>query len=123
MSHNEEYEKKHTNSSFFGWVLRLILVIIVLGITSFFTPGFSINGLWSFFIAAVIITGLDYLVEALMGIDASPMGRGFKGFIIAAVILYLTQFLVPQMSVSILGSLLAAIVIGIIDAIFPGRVM
>ena len=58
-----------------------------------------------------------------MGVDASPMGKGIKGFIVAAIIIYLTQFLVPNMSVSIIGALLAAVVIGIIDAIIPGRVM
>ena len=55
-----------------------------------------------------------------MGVDASPFG---KGFVIAAVILYLRQFLIPNMSVSIIGALLAAIVIGILDAVLPGRVM
>jgi len=49
--------------------------------------------------------------------------KKFKRFVIAAVILYLTQFLIPNMSVSIIGALLAAIVIGILDAVLPGRVM
>jgi uncharacterized membrane protein YvlD (DUF360 family) len=119
-----EHEEEHVHhSSFFSWIGRLILVAVILGITSFLTPGFSINGLWSFLLAAVVITVLDYLVESFMGIDASPFGRGIKGFVIAAVILYLTQFLIPNMSVSIIGALLAAIVIGILDAVLPGRVM
>ena len=101
----------------------MVLFAIVLGITSFFTPGFSIKGLWSFILAAIIITVIDYFVESFMGVDASPMGKGVKGFIIAAIIIYLTQFLVPNMRVSIIGALLAAVVIGIIDAIIPGRVM
>lgn len=58
-----------------------------------------------------------------MSVDESPFGRGIKGFVIATVILYLTQFLIPNMSVSIIGALLAAIVIGILDAVLPGRVM
>ena len=111
------------NNSFLGWVVRMVLFAIVLGITSFFTPGFSIKGLWSFILAAIIITVIDYFVESFMGVDASPMGKGVKGFIIAAIIIYLTQFLVPNMRVSIIGALLAAVVIGIIDAIIPGRVM
>ena len=97
--------------------------MVILGITSFLTPGFSINGLWSFLLAAVVITVLDYLVESFMGVDASSFGRGIKGFVIAAVILYLTQFLIPNMSVSIIGAILAAIVIGILDAVMPGRAM
>lgn len=120
---NDIDERKDSGSSFGKWLLRLLLVVVVLGITSFFTPGFTIYGLWSFLLAAIVITALDYLVESFMGVDASPFGRGVKGFLIAAVILYLAQFLVPYMRVSIIGSLLAALVIGILDAIFPGRVM
>ncbi|WP_105176870.1 phage holin family protein [Clostridium cagae] len=121
---DKEYEEKSLNGNrFWGWIGRLIAVAIILGITSFFTPGFTIKGLWSFLIAAVVITVLDYIVEKFMGIDASPMGKGAKGFFIAAVIIYLAQFFVPNMNVSIIGALLAAIVIGILDAILPGRVM
>ncbi|EEH98798.1 phage holin family protein [Clostridium tertium] len=114
---------ENKNGSILGWIGRLILVAVILGITSFFTPGFSINGLWSYLLAAVVITVLDYLVETFMGVDASPFGKGVKGFVIAAVILYLAQFLVPNMRVSIFGALIAALVIGVLDAIFPSRVM
>ena len=114
---------ENKNGSILGWIGRLILVAVILGITSFLTPGFSINGLWSYLLAAVVITVLDYLVETFMGVDASPFGKGVKGFVIAAVILYLAQFLVPNMRVSIFGALIAALVIGVLDAIFPSRVM
>jgi len=125
MVHNKEHSTKEqfNGKSIFGWLGRLVLTAVILGITSFFTPGFSINGLWSFLLAALVISVLDYLVESFMGVDASPFGKGIKGFVIAAVILYLTQFLVPNMSVSIWGALLAALAIGIIDAIMPGRAM
>lgn len=124
MSDNNQTQKEGSGSnSILRWIGRLILVAIILGITSFFTPGFSINGLWSYLIAAVVITALDYLVESFMGVDASPFGKGIKGFIIAAIIIYVAQFLVPTMRVSILGAILAALVIGVLDAIFPTRVM
>ncbi|MDF2504896.1 MULTISPECIES: phage holin family protein [Clostridium] len=116
-------EQHSGGSSLLHWVGRLILVAIILVITSYLTPGFTINGLWSFLLAAVIIIAVDYLVESFMGVDASPFGRGIKGFIISAIIIYLTQFLVPNMHASIIGALLAALVIGIIDAIIPGRAM
>lgn len=123
MEYKEHKEKSLNGSGFLGWIGKLIAVAIILGITSFFTPGFTIKGLWSFLIAAVVITVLDYIVEKFMGIDPSPMGKGAKGFFIAAVIIYLAQFFVPNMNVSIIGALLAAIVIGILDAILPGRIM
>jgi len=125
MVHNKEHSTSENSGgkSIFGWLGRLVLTAVILGIVSFLTPGFSINGLWSFLLAALVISVLDYLVESFMGVDASPFGRGIKGFVIAAVILYLTQFLVPNMSVSIFGALLAALAIGIVDAVMPGRAM
>lgn len=124
MSHNEKIEKGNfNNNSLLRWGGRLVIVAIILCLTSFFTPGFSIRGMWSYLIAALVISALDYLVESLMGIDASPVGKGAKGFLIAAVIIYLAQFLVPNMRVSIIGALLAALVIGVLDVIFPVRVM
>lgn len=115
---NESYRKQNSDGSILKWIGRFVLVAIVLVITSFVTPGFSIHGLWSFLLAAVVISVLDYLVELFMGVDASPFGKGIKGFIIAAIIIYLTQFLVPNM-----GALLAAVVIGIIDAVIPNKIM
>ena len=122
MEHDNN-EKRGNNNSLLRWIGRFILVAVILMITSFVTPGFSINGIWSFLIAAVVISGLDYLVELLMGVYASPFGKGVKGFIIAAIIIYLAQFLVPNMGVTIIGAILAAIVIGILDAVFPARAM
>ena len=125
MVHNDEHSTSENSNgkSIWGWLGRSVLTAVILGITSFFTPGFSINGLWSYLLAAIVISVLDYLVESFMGVDASPFGKGIKGFVIAAVILYLAQFLVPDMSVSIWGALLAALVIGIVDAVMPGRAM
>ena len=105
------------------WIGKMIITVIILAIVSFLTPGFSIRGLISFIIAAIVISVLDYLAEKLLKVDASPFGKGFKGFIIAAVIIYLTQFFVPNMEVSILGAIIGAVLIGILDAVFPSKVM
>ncbi|MCI1945109.1 phage holin family protein [Clostridium luticellarii] len=123
MADNTKREPESSKSTIGSYILRFILTLIVLAVASFLTPGFSIVGLWSYMAAAVIISIIDYLVEKFMGVDASPFGKGIKGFVIAAIILYITQFLVPNMRVSVLGAVLAAIVIGILDAVIPGRVM
>jgi uncharacterized membrane protein YvlD (DUF360 family) len=121
---NEPAEEDRSGMTvFFRWLGRLVVMAVILAIVSFFTPGFSINGLWSFVIAAVVISLLDFLVEAVMKVDASPFGKGIKGFLLAAVILYVAQFLVPGMSVSIIGALIGALAIGVLDAVFPSRVM
>jgi len=123
MEYEHDRKREDDNNSILRWIGRCILVAIILAITSFVTPGFTIAGMWSYIVAAIVITGLDYLVELLMGVDASPFGKGISGFIIAALIIYLAQFIVPNMNVTILGAILAAIVIGILDVVFPTRAM
>ena len=119
----ERKERDDRRGGILGYLGRLVVTAIVLAITSFLTPGFSIVGLWPILIAAVVISLIDYGVEKLMGVDASPFGKGFKGFVITAIILYIAQFLVPSMSVTIMGAIIAAVVIGILDALIPGRAM
>lgn len=120
MANRDETESR---SSIMGYLWRLVLTVIILAITSYLTPGFSIVGLWPMIIAAIVISIIDFGVEKLMKVDASPFGRGLKGFVIAAIILYITQFIVPSMHVTIIGAILASIVIGILDAFLPGRAM
>lgn len=102
-------------------LLRVVITSIVLAVAAFFTPGFTIDGLWSVIMAAVVIGVIDYLIQRFTGIDASPFGRGFAGFILTAVILYITQFVVRGFNISFWGAIIGALVIGIIDAIMPGR--
>lgn len=120
---DDEKRRENSGAGIGSMIVRLIVTAIILAIASFLTPGFSIIGLWSYIIAAVVITLIDWGVERAMGVDASPFGKGIKGFLIAAVIIYLTQFIVPNMSVSMIGALLAALAIGILDAVIPGRAM
>ena len=116
-------EKGSGAKTFLRWLGKMVVVAIVLVVVSLLTPGFSIRGLWSFLIAAVVISVLDFLAEKLMGTDVSPFGKGLAGFLISAVIIYVTQFFVPNMSVSIIGAVIGALVIGILDAVIPSNIM
>ncbi len=102
-------------------LLRVLITSIVVAIAAFFTPGFSIDGMWSLLLAAVVIGVLDYLIQKFTGVNASSFGRGLSGFLVAAIILYVTKFIVPGFNISIWGAIIGAIVIGIVDAIMPGR--
>lgn len=104
-------------------LLRVLITSIVIAIAAFLTPGFTVSGLGSLLLAAVVIGVLDYLVQKFTGVDASPFGRGIAGFLVAAIILYVTKFIVPGFNISIWGAIIGAIVIGIVDAIMPGRAM
>ncbi|MBO8159924.1 phage holin family protein [Thermosyntropha sp.] len=103
-----------------GAVVRFIVSALVLMLVSFLIPGISVNGFVGALIAALVIAGLGYVVEMILGEKISPRARGIVGFITAAVVIYLAQFIIPNfLSVSLLGSLISAFVIGIIDAFVP----
>lgn len=104
-------------------LIRILVTAIVVGIAAFLTPGFSINSLWSLVLASVVIALLDYLIQKFAGVNASPFGRGLTGFIVAAIILYATKFIVPGFNISVWGAIIGALVIGIVDIIMPGRAM
>ena len=114
---------KAGTSGIVHFILRLVVGAVVLAITAALTPGFSISGIWSLLLASVVLAALDYLSFRILGIDASPFGRGLTGFIMAAIVIYLTQFLVAGFAVSLWGALLGALVYGIVDAIIPGKTM
>ena len=100
---------------------RMIAAAVVLAITAFSTPGFTISNIWSWVIAAIVLTILDYLIVKLTNLHASPFGKGFVGFILSAVILYVTQFFVAGYSISWLSAIIGALIYGIIDYIMPGE--
>ncbi len=125
---NNDKDRNRTDNRTKDWdiseiLIRILVTAIVVGIAAFLTPGFSINNLWSLLLAAVVIALLDYLVQKFAGVNASPFGRGISGFIVAAIILYATKFIVPGFNISVWGAIIGALVIGVVDVIIPGRAM
>jgi putative membrane protein len=106
-------------SSILGMLVRLVINAIVLMVISFFVPGFFVNSFWVAILAAIVISILDYGVQAIFKIDASPLGRGISGFIIAALIIYLTAFIVPGFAVTFWGTIIGSLLIGIVDLVLP----
>lgn len=49
----------------------------------------------------------------------TPFGRGIVGFLCSALVIWLAQFVVGHVEVTVIGALLAALVIGIIDLFIP----
>nr|NNM89862.1 phage holin family protein [Bacilli bacterium] len=45
--------------------------------------------------------------------------RGLVGFLVGALVIFLTQMIVPGMRVTVIGALLASLVIGIVDLFVP----
>ena len=100
---------------------RLIAAAVVLAITAFFTPGFTISSFWTLAIAAVVLTVIDYLVIKFTGLHASPFGKGFVRFALAAIILYVTQFFVAGYTISWMAAIIGALIYGVVDYFIPGN--
>ena len=116
-------DEDRRNKSWIGIIIRFVIAAVVLMITAWLTPGFSRMGFGTALIAALVIAALNWIIQRVFKIDASPFGKGIVGFIVSAVIVYLTQFLVPGMSISIWGAIIASLIIGIIEAIIPTNVI
>lgn len=119
----EETRRGGTGIDITGIIVRLIVAAVVLGITAFLTPGFDIDGIWALVIGAAILAIMDYLITRITGLEASPFGKGVVGFILAAIIIYATQFFVAGYTVSLWGAIIGALVFGIVDAIIPGKAL
>ncbi len=114
-------ETKNSTGTAWQIIGRLIISAIVLGITAFFTPGFTINSIWTLAIAAIVLTVVDYLIVRFTGLNASPFGKGFVGFALAAIILYVTQFFVAGYSISWVAAIIGALIYGVVDYFIPGN--
>lgn len=104
---------------FLGHVVRFIVSAIVLLVVGWLVPQFSIGGFGSALMLAIVIALLGWAIEGIFGKRVTPFGRGIVGFVASAIVIWLAQFIVSGVSVSIIGALLAALVIGIIDLFIP----
>ena len=121
MSEAQGNQVKSSGSTAWQIVGRLVASAIVLAITAFFTPGFTINNFWTLAIAAVVLTVMDYLIIKFTGLHASPFGKGFVGFALAAIVLYVTQFFVAGYSISWMAAIIGALIYGVVDYFIPGN--
>ena len=117
MSDNDSNVRSNSNTgSTIGQIIgRLITAAIVLAITAFFTPGFEISNFWALALAAIVLT------VKFTGLHASPFGKGFVGFVLAVVVLYLTQYFVAGYSISWIAAIIGALVYGVVDYFLPGN--
>lgn len=114
-------QSKGNTSTIWQIIGRLVTAAIVLAITAFFTPGFQINNIWSLATAAIVLTVIDYLITKFTGLHASSFGKGFVGFVLSAIVLYVTQYFVAGYTVSWMAAIVGAIVYGVVDYFLPGE--
>ena len=121
MSEARGTNTKTGTSTVWQIVGRLVTAAIVLAVTAFFTPGFSINNFATLIIAAVALSIIDYLIVKFTGLHASPFGKGFVGFALAAITLYVIQFFVAGYTISWMAAIIGALIYGVVDYFLPGN--
>ena len=121
MSTNNSNTQDNTSAmGAFGQIIgRFIVAAIILGITAFFTPNFSISNIWALALAAIVLTVMDYIIVKITGLQAVAFGKGFIGFVLAAITLYATQFFVAGYSITWFAAIIGALIYGVIAYIMP----
>ncbi|MEF2243475.1 MULTISPECIES: phage holin family protein [unclassified Paenibacillus] len=105
--------------NFLGHVVRFVVAALVLMLVGMIVPQFSVGGFWSAFFLALVIAAFGWIIEGIFGKKVTPFGRGIVGFLTSALVIWLAQFIVGGVTVTWLGAILAALVIGIIDLFIP----
>ncbi len=120
-NNNIEARSSSRPNTFTQVILRFITSAIILAITAFFTPGFTINNIWALALAAVVLTVIDFLLVKFTGLHASAFGKGFVGFILAVAVLYVTQYFVAGYSISWIAAIIGALIYGVVDYFIPDQ--
>ena len=117
-----EAHNSNTGTGTFGQIIwRFVTSAVILAITAFFTPGFTISNMWALVLAAVVLTVADFLISRFTGLRASAFGKGFLGFVLAAVVLYVTQYFVAGYAISWMAAIIGALIYGVVDYFIPGN--
>ena len=120
-NNNIEARSSSRPNTFTQVILRFITSAVILAITAFFTPGFTINNIWALALAAVVLTVIDFLLVKFTGLHASTFGKGFVGFILAVAVLYVTQYFVAGYSISWIAAIIGALIYGVVDYFIPDQ--
>ena len=102
-----------------GHIVRFVVSALVLMFVSWLVPNFSVGGFWSALFLSLVIAVAAWIIEGIFGKRVTPFGRGIVGFLVSALVIWGAQFIVGGVSTTILGAILAALVIGIIDLFIP----
>ncbi|MGE5574229.1 MAG: phage holin family protein [Bacteroidota bacterium] len=105
----------------FGAATRFLACTVVVLILSYVMPGFAAAGFSGAIPAALVTATSGYLAENLFMHRPGPPGRALVGFIAGGSGVYLTQFLVPGMTVPLAGALLTGIAVGAVDLLVSVR--
>lgn len=100
-------------------IVRFVVSALVLLLVGYVVPGFSVIGFTSALLAALVISIVAWGIEAILGRNVSPRNRGLVSFLVAAAVIWSVQYVVPGVTVTVLGALIASVIIGLIDTVVP----
>ena len=100
---------------------RLITSILVLGVTAFFTPGFTVSSVWILALAVIVLSVVDFLVDNFSRLYYHPFVKFIIGFILSGIALFLVQYFVIGYMISLLSIFLGALVYGLVDYMLPSE--
>lgn len=100
-------------------IVRFVVSALVLLLVGYVVPGFSVIGFTSALMAALVISIVAWGIEAILGQNVSPRNRGLVSFLVAAAVIWSVQYVVPGVTVTVLGALIASVIIGLIDTVVP----
>lgn len=110
---------KSNGINFADLLVRLLVSMIVIGLTNLLVPGMSNKGgFWNLALIAIVIAILQQLFVKIF--NTSGAATGATGFLVTAIILYLAGKIVSGYHVNLIGALIGGLVYGLISSFVPG---
>lgn len=107
------------NDNIFGLLKRLVLSMLVIGITNVIVPGMSNRGgLLNLALIAVVVAVLQHFISNLFG--NTKTSNSSSGFLVMAISLFLAGKFLNNYDVSLFGAIIGGLVFGFVDSIIPG---
>ena len=94
---------------------RLIISILILIITAFFTPNFSINNFGSLILFSLFLSLIDTAVLSYSGFEKNKIVSFIFGSFLAIVFFYILQIFVSGFKISWISIILGSLLFGFID--------
>lgn len=94
---------------------RLIISILILIITAFFTPNFSINNFGSLILFSLFLSLIDTAILSYSGFEKNKIVSFIFGSFLAIVFFYILQIFVSGFKISWISIILGSLLFGFID--------
>ena len=101
--------------------IRFFSAIVIFFATAYMAPNFNTESAPILVLCAFVTVVLDYLVATVTEIHDIPFGRAIVGFVSATLIIYMSQFIIRGYYISMLSSIIAAAIYGVIDYYLPNK--